>query len=185
MGGKELLQLRDIARDREGVVGVGEDGVVLVLEAVRSVGERKISGYLPEKCPLGVYALVLVLVLAGYRLGKRDTVCRNDGAARLHELSDDVARVVGVVVERGRVEHLKVIQLDEQHHDEHYRPYPNGPYSRVHVGHRLITPVSGRAAAPSLSCAKAGELAPAARSAASACSVALSLEMRSKIASRM
>ena len=78
-----------------------------------------------------------------------------------------------------------VEKLDEQHHDQHSCSDPHGPHARVHVSHRLIAPVSDNAVGPTLFGPEAAEVELSARSVASACSVALSFEIRSKMASRM
>ena len=175
----------EVQGERDGSVGLRQKCVVLTLEPVGAVSERKIARYLPEQGTFGVLALVPVLVVAGDRLSDGDAVGGDDGPSGLPVLGQYAAGVEPVAVERTGVEDLEVVELGEDDDDQGRRPGADHPDAEIDAPHRVTAWASATATCGRRAVDGAAGGAGSNVSSARACSMALSLEIRSKMASRM
>ena len=77
-----------------------------------------------NRSPSGYSPLVLEPVVRWHRPRDHDAVGRGDAPTGLAEVAEDVAGVVRVVVELGRLEHREPVELHEQHDEAHDQPEP-------------------------------------------------------------
>ena len=133
--GEKRLDLVQAKRQRDRATGLGQQRAVLALEPIGAISERKIARYLSEQGSFGVLTLVQVLIVAGDRLGQCLTVARDNSPSDLLELGEYAAGIELVVVERGGMEDLKVVELNKKDEDQGRRPGTDHSDPEIYVPH--------------------------------------------------